>query len=143
MLSHAGQGGLASVLDVQSLFILLKKIGTALCPEIMLIIYFWQKNLSFDSDVRQWSHPLMIPLHCLWDKLNNRTCGHFEYDVALFFYYYYYYFVHSLARCSCSIVCLLFQVMQIKQVDCKMSTKKNFFEENISWYFWTTAHTRM
>ena len=28
------------------------------------------RNLPFDSDVRQWSHPLMIPLNCLWFKSN-------------------------------------------------------------------------
>ena len=39
-------------------------------------------NLPFDSDVGQWSHPLMIPLHCLWDKLSNRTRGQFECDVT-------------------------------------------------------------
>ena len=26
------------------------------------------RNLSFHSDVWQWSHPLMVPLHCLWAK---------------------------------------------------------------------------
>ena len=44
------------------------------------------RNLPFDSDVRQGSYPLMILLHCLWDKLNNRTRGQFEYDVALVFF---------------------------------------------------------
>ena len=39
-------------------------------------------------------------------------------------------FVHSYARYACcSIVYLRFQVMQIKQVDCKMSTKRDFFKE--------------
>ena len=40
-------------------------------------------NLLFDSDVRQWSYPLMIPLHCLWAKLNSRMRGQFECDVNL------------------------------------------------------------
>ena len=77
----------------------------------------------------------MIPLHCLWAKSNNKTRGHFEYDVALFLFLFD--FVHSphVQRGSCSIVCLRFQVMQIKQVDCKMSieisSKKNVFQENI------------
>ena len=31
------------------------------------------RNLPFDSDVRQWGHSFMIPLHCLWAKSNNRT----------------------------------------------------------------------
>ena len=38
-------------------------------------------NLPFDSDVKQGSYPLMIPLHCLWAKSNNRTGGQSEYDV--------------------------------------------------------------
>ena len=42
------------------------------------------RNLSFDSDVRQSSHPLMIPLHCLWTKSKIRTRGQFECDVTLF-----------------------------------------------------------
>ena len=28
----------------------------------------------------------MIPLHCLWAKLENRTRGHFEYEVTLVFF---------------------------------------------------------
>ena len=31
------------------------------------------RNLPFDSDVRQRSHSLMVALHCLWAKSNNRT----------------------------------------------------------------------
>ena len=48
--------GLASVLDVQSLFFILKRIGFATQPDIMLsqtIIILLTKNLRFDSDVRQ------------------------------------------------------------------------------------------
>ena len=40
------------------------------------------RNIFFDPDVRQWSHPSMIPMHCLWAKANNRTCGQFECDVT-------------------------------------------------------------
>ena len=36
-------GGLACVLDVQSLFFLLKKTKFAPRPGIMLIIYYWQE----------------------------------------------------------------------------------------------------
>ena len=65
----------------------------------------------------------MIPLHCLLAKLNNRTLGQFECDVTLFFAFLFD-FVHSHARCRCcSIVCLRFQDVQIKQVDCKMNTE--------------------
>ena len=43
------------------------------------------KNLPFDSDFRQWSHPLMIPMHCLWDKSNNRTRCQFECECKFVF----------------------------------------------------------
>ena len=59
---------------------------------------------------------------CLWDKSDNRTRGQFEYDVTCFCFCFD--FIRSHAQCGCySIVCLRFQVVQIKQVDCKMSTK--------------------
>ena len=67
-------------------------------------------------------------------KSENSTRGHFEYDVilvCLFFCFalFWFDFVHSHARCGCcSIVCLRFQVMQINQVDSKISTKKTFFK---------------
>ena len=38
----------------------------------------WTRNLHFDSDVRQWTSPLLTPLHCLWDQSNNRTGGQFN-----------------------------------------------------------------
>ena len=44
-----------------------------------------RKNLHFDSEVRQWSHPLKILLHFLWAKSNYRTRGQFECDRALFY----------------------------------------------------------
>ena len=42
------------------IFFLLKKIGFAPWPDIMLSQTFLKRNLPFDYDVRQWSHPLMI-----------------------------------------------------------------------------------
>ena len=48
-----GEGGLASAVDVQSFFE----------PNIEILL---TRNLPFASDVRQLSHPLIIPLHCLW-----------------------------------------------------------------------------
>ena len=42
------------------------------------------RNLPIDSGVRQGTHPLMIPLHCLWAKSNNRTHGQFECDITWF-----------------------------------------------------------
>ena len=88
-------------------------------PNINILL---TRNLPFDSDIRQRSHPLMIPLHCLWANSNNRMCGQFECGVTGFCFCFD--LVRSHALCDCfSIVCLRFQVVQIKQVDCKMSTK--------------------
>ena len=91
-------------------------------PDTMLsliLLYYWQKNLPVDSDVRQWSHPLMIPLYCLWVKPYNIMCGQFECGGTWFCFCFD--FVRSHARCGCSIVCLRCQVVQIKQVDFKVS----------------------
>ena len=121
MLSGVWDGGLASVLDVQSLFFLIKEnwIWTKMTHANNILT----RNLPFDPDVRQSSHPLMIPLHCLWASWNYRMRGQFECDV-LCFCFVCFDFVYSHGRCSCcSIDCLRFQDMQIKQVDCKMSTK--------------------
>ena len=63
-----------------------------------------------------------LTLKCLWAKSNNRTRGQF--DCAVTWFCFYFDFIHSHEWCSCcSVVCLRFQVVQIKQVDCKMSTK--------------------
>ena len=95
--------------------------------DTMLTIYYWHEicllTLRSDSvsDVWRWSHPLMIRL---WTKLNNRTRGHVECDVTFCCVFLFLFdFVHSHARCSC--LCSFFfrfDVMQIKQVDYKMST---------------------
>ena len=61
-------------------------------------------NLPRDSGVRQRSHPLMTPTHCLWTELNNRTRGQFECNVTWFCFGFH--FVRSRARRGCcSIVC--------------------------------------
>ena len=127
MRCYRTQGGwwLVSVLDVQSLFFFIKENWICTMtrhhaePNNILLT----RNLPFDSDVRLRSHPLMIPLHFLWAKSNNRAHGQFECDVTWFCFCFD--FVRSHARCSCcSIVCLRLQVVQIKHVDCKMSAKK-------------------
>ena len=65
---------------------------------------------------------LMTPLHCLWAESNNKTRGQFECDVTWFCFCFD--FIRSHAQFGCrSIVCLRFYVVQIKQTDCKMSTK--------------------
>ena len=120
-----GRRRLASVLDVQYLIFLLKEIGFASWPDIMLcqtLIYYCQEIFLLTLTVRQWSHPLIIPLHCLQAKSNNRARGQFECEVTWFCFCFD--FVCSIAPCGCcSIVCLRFQVVRIKQIDCKMSTK--------------------
>ena len=106
-------------------FLFLTKIGFVPWPDVMLsqtLIYIIDKKSSFWLWCRQWSHPLMIQLPCLLAKSNNRTRGQFECDVTWFRFCFN--FVCSHARCGCfSVVCLRFQVVQIKQVDYKMSTK--------------------
>ena len=63
---------------------------------------------------------LSIPLNCLWAKSNNRTRGQFE----VTWFWFWFDFARSRASYNCcSIACLRFQVVQLKQVDCKMSTK--------------------
>ena len=87
MLSDVGSVGLASILDVGPIFIFFIKENWILAmtrhhaKKILLT-----RNLHFDSNVRQWSHPLMIVLHYLWAKSNYRTCGQFECRVTLFLF---------------------------------------------------------
>ena len=84
-------------------------------PSINILL---TRNLTFDSYVRQWSHPLITPFHCLWAKSNYRMRGQFECNLTWFCFCFD--FIRSHALCGfCSIACLCFQVVQIKQVDCK------------------------
>ena len=88
------------------------------------------RNISFDSDVIQWSHPLTRPLYCLWANWNNKRLVNLKLSwLGLFFFFD---FVCSQARYGCcSILCLRFQVVQIKKVDCKMGTKNvNNYKSN-------------
>ena len=119
-----GGRGLASVLDIQSFFFIKESWFRAVTrhyaePNINILL---PKNLSFDSDVRHWSHLLMIPLRCLWGESNNRLRGQFECDVIWFCFCFDFVGLHARFAC-CSIVCLRFHVVQMKQVNCKMSTK--------------------
>ena len=63
------------------------------------IFYILTRNLPIESGVGQWSHLLMIPLHCLWVKSNNRTRSQCKCDVTLFCFCFD--FVRSHARCGC------------------------------------------
>ena len=95
MLSDVGDGGLASVLDVQSSSFLIKEN--------------WICAVTRHDEPNMWSHPLMIPLHCLWAKSINRTRGEFECDLTWFCFCFG--FVRSHVWCNCcSIFCLHFKV---------------------------------
>ena len=62
------------------------------------------RNLPVDSGVRQSSHTLIILLHSLWVKSNNKTRDQFECDVSWFCFCFN--FVCLRAQCGCSsIVC--------------------------------------
>ena len=68
------------------------------------LIYYWQEIYLFGFSIRQWSHPLMIPLRCLWAKSNSRMHGQFECNMTWFCFCFD--FVCSHTRCGCcSIVC--------------------------------------
>ena len=89
MLSDVGGWGVASVLDVQSLFFFIKE--HRICPMTRHHVepntnILFTRNLSIDSGVKQWSHPLMIPLQCQWAKSNNTTRGQFQCDVTQFLF---------------------------------------------------------
>ena len=53
------------------------------------------RNHPIDFGVRQWSHPLMIPLHCLCAKLNNRMRSLFECDAWLGFGFFWFVYMHG------------------------------------------------
>ena len=58
--------GLASILDVQSLFFFIKENWICTMTRHHAesrITTLLTRKLLFDTDTRQWSHPLMIPLH--------------------------------------------------------------------------------
>ena len=83
--------GVASALDVHSLFFIIKRNWFCVMTRHdagsnlnMLLT----RNLPNDPGDRQWSHPLMILLHCLWAKSNNKTHGQFECDMTWFCFYF-------------------------------------------------------
>ena len=76
-----GEGKVTSVLDVQSLFLIKENRICSMTRHHAKNILL-ARNFPFNSDVRQWSHSLMIPFHYLWAKSNNRTRVQFEYDVT-------------------------------------------------------------
>ena len=116
MLSDVGGWGVSGVFWTFNLYFFIKENWICAItryhdePNNILVT----RNIPFESDVRQWSDPLMIPLHCLWAKLNNTMRGQFNVTL-LGFVYVLILFVRSYARWVCSsIVCLRFQVIQWK-----------------------------
>ena len=94
------------------------------------------RNLPFESYVRQWSHPLMIQLHYLWAKSNNRTCG----ELVLFLFWFLLFtctvwlLFHSLftfSSCANKTGWLQKWVLKMWMI----INKRQFV------IFWTTAHT--
>ena len=100
------------------------------------------RSLPFDSDVRQRSYTLMIPLHCLWVKSINRTRGQFEYEVTFFFSFAWF------RSFTCTGQLLFHSLRTFSSYANKTGwlqnePKKHLFKENISWYIWITAHIRI
>ena len=94
MLSNVGgeQGGAETGVSKCSgcpIFIIFIKenwIGTMTRHAESNINTLMTRNL-IDSDIRRWNHPLMLPMHCLWAKRNNRMRDQFEYDITWFCFF--------------------------------------------------------
>ena len=118
-------GGLASVLDVQSFFIYLRKLSLR---HDQILCYYWQEifllNLTSDSEAIFWLyHCIVCGLNQTIERVVNLNMTLLIFFVCLFLFD----FVHLHARCGCcSIVYWHFHVKQGKQVDCKLSTEKTF-----------------
>ena len=82
MLSDGEGGGLASILDVY--FFIIKENWIWIMTRHHANNILLTRNLSFAfvSDSRQRSHPLLIPMHCLWAKSNNSLHVQFECEVT-------------------------------------------------------------
>ena len=68
--------GVASVLDVQSLFFFIKENWICAMTRYHAesnINILSTRNLLIESDIRQWSHPYNDTIALLWAKANNRT----------------------------------------------------------------------
>ena len=90
--------GVARVLNVQSFFIKIIWI-CAMTRHAESNNILLTRNLLIDPNIRHWSYPLMIPLHCLWAKLNNRTRNQF--GMWRSWLCFSFDFVRSHVRCDC------------------------------------------
>ena len=66
----------------------------------------WTRNLHIDSGVRQWSYRLMMPLHCLWAKSNNRARVQFQFYVIWFCFFFW------LRSFTCTVQLLLHRFLE-------------------------------
>ena len=87
------------------------------------------RNLPFDADVRQWNHPLMILLHCLWAKSNNRTRRQFEYDVTFFFFFLWFCSFACTGRLLFHSLFTLCKLCKWNRLIAKWALKKTFFKK--------------
>ena len=112
-----------------------KKIRFGPWPDIMLITYL--KKYSFWI-WHQTVKSLIIPLHCLSAKSDNRTSGQFECDITLFLFWF---------RSITCIVRFLFQSLLTfsRCANERLIAKRvlKMWIKNISWCFYTTAYTRI
>ena len=120
-----GWGGVRECFRCPILIFILKKIGFVPWPSIMLsqtLIYYWQEIFTFTltSD----SEAILYRYNCIVCGINRTIERVVNFNVTwLSFVFVLILFVHN-TRCGCcSIACLRFQVVEIKQVYCKMSPK--------------------
>ena len=120
-----GVGECSGILDAQFLFFLLKKIENWICamtkqhPNI---------NRNFEKRCSFWLHCIVCGINRTIERVVNLNVTWLGFVFVLIS------FVHMPQCGCCSIVCLRFQVVQIKQVDCKISTK------NVNNCKWKTFH---
>ena len=135
-----GEGKVTSVLDVQSLFLIKENRICSMTRHHAKNILL-ARNFPFNSDVRQWSHSLMIPFHYLWVKSNNRTRVQFEYDVPFCcccFFVWFRSFTFTWRLLFHSL--FTFSSYAMKHIDCKMSSKKLFLRKHFAIFLDSCTH---
>ena len=95
------------------------------------------RNLHFDSDVRQWSHALMVLLHCLSAKSNYRTVVSlnvtwFVFVLILFIHIHDAYDCSFVAKLGWKKMCFFLKKYYKIYIICRknfFTRKKNFYNE--------------
>ena len=126
VIGRMGVGGVRECFRCPILIFILKKIGFVPWPSIMLsqtLIYYWQE-IFFTFTLTLDSEAILYSYHCIVCGINRTIERVVNFNVTwLSFVFVLILFVHN-TRCGCcSIACLRFQVVEIKQVYCKMSPK--------------------